>query len=166
MNSLNAKIAGAALLSFLAAGTAAAQTSASGDAAASIQVIAPLTVSKDADLSFGTVTKGAGMVVVAAATGARSVTGNVGLAGGTAAAAAFTFSGEPSRAITVTVPATVTLTSGANTLSVATTNTGAGSQTLSGAGSHGVKVGGSITLASDTASGNYSGTLTVSASYN
>lgn len=87
--------------------------------------------------------------------------------------AQFTVSGEGGQSISVLVPATVTMTNGANSLTVTTSNNLVGSpslQTLSGAanttGTLAVAVGGTVTAPSTTPAGNYTGTLTVTASYN
>ncbi len=95
-------------------------------------------------------------------------------AGGPARSQAqFTVSGEGGQSISVLVPATVTMTNGANSLTVTTSNNLVGSpslQTLSGAanttGTLAVAVGGTVTVPSTTPAGNYTGTLTVTASYN
>ena len=87
--------------------------------------------------------------------------------------AQFTVSGEGGQSISVTVPATVTMTNGANNLTVTTSNNLVGSpslQVLSGAanttGTLAVAVGGTVTVLSTTPAGDYAGTLTVTASYN
>lgn len=155
----------------------AAAQSATG--AGSITLIRPLTVTKNTDMAFGTIVRpatsaGNGTVAVtAAATTARSVTGDVvALASTSASAAKFTLDGEGGQSVSVTVPATFTMTSGANSLTVTTSNDlgSPSSVTLdSSLGSAGTKVfyvGGSVPIANDTATGAYSGSFTVTASYN
>jgi Domain of unknown function (DUF4402) len=151
--------------------------SASTTGTGSITVIRPLTLTKNADLRFGTVVRpssGAGTAVVSAA-GARSVTGGVvGLSSGdTPQAAQFTVDGEGGQSISVTIPATFSIANGTDTLTVTTSNNlsgSAASQTLSNAlgsaGSLSFRVGGSVPVASTTATGAYTGTFTVSAAYN
>ena len=140
-------------------------------------MIRPVTITKAADLKFGTVvrpTSGTGTAVVSAA-GARSVTsGVVGLASGdTPAAAAFTVAGEGGHSVSVTIPATFTMVNGAESLTVTTSNSltgSAASQTLlnalGSAGSLAFTVGGSVPVASTTTTGAYTGSFTVSAAYN
>ncbi|OAN63897.1 hypothetical protein A7X12_19035 [Sphingomonas sp. TDK1] len=152
-----------------------AQTSASGTG--SLTVIQPLTITKNADLQFGSVVRpvsAAGAVAVAV-TGARTVTGDIqALASGdTPQAARFTISGEGGHALSVTIPASFTLANGAQSLVVTTTNnlTGAlSAQTLSGtaggAGTLDVRVGGTVALATTTPAGLYTGAFTVSTAYN
>ena len=172
---------GAAAVLVLAAASfsAHAQQSASDSGSASVTVIRPISVAKNADLAFGTLVRGNGTATVSTA-GARNVTGGVqALASTTPANAQFTISGEGGQSITVTIPATITLnntTSGATgSLTVDTSNDlsgAAASQVLSGAlgqganGSLVVKVGGTVTLTDATNTGVYSGSFTVAANYN
>ena len=165
----------AALTVSVAAPALAQSASTTGNG--SITVIRPLTITKNADLRFGTVVRpstGAGTAVVSAA-GVRSVTGGVaGLSSGdTPQAAQFTVDGEGGQSISVTIPATFSIANGTDTLTVTTVNNlsgSAASQTLSNAlgsaGSLSFRVGGSVPVASATATGAYTGTFTVSAAYN
>lgn len=170
--------AAAALAATLAlSAPALAQSTASTTGTGSITIIRPLTITKNADLKFGAVVRpstGSGTVVVSAA-GARSVTGSVvALASGdTPQAAQFTVDGEGGQSISVTIPATFSLANGADTLTVTTSNNLTGSaaaQTLSNAlgaaGSLAFKVGGTVPVASTSATGLYTGSFTVSAAYN
>lgn len=141
----------------------------------SITIVRPLTVTKNADLQFGTVVRpasGNGTVVISNA-GARSFTGGVaGLStGATPGAAQFTVEGEGGQSVSVTVPQTFQLVNGSDSLQVTTSNNLSGStQTLSnGLGSTGnmtFKVGGSVPVSNGTPLGVYTGTFTVSAAYN
>lgn len=177
MSKLVAATAFAVLSSAVLAAPAMAQSTASTTGTGSITVIRPLTITKNADLKFGTVVRpstGAGSVVVSAA-GARTVAGGVvALASGdTPQAAQFTVDGEGGQSISVTIPATFTMANGVDSLTVTTTNNlagSAGAQTLSNAmGSAGTlsfRVGGSVPVAATTNTGAYTGTFTVSAAYN
>lgn len=169
--------AAALVATFAVSAPAMAQSTASTTGAGSITVIRPLTITKNADLKFGTVVRpgtGSGTVVVSTA-GARSVTGSVvGLSSGdTPQAAQFTVAGEGGQSVSVTIPATFSLANGSDTLTVTTSNDLTGSaaaQTLSNAlgaaGTLAFKVGGSIPIASTTNTGLYTGSFTVSAAYN
>lgn len=169
--------AAAALAAVAIASPALAQSTGSATGTGSITVIRPLTVTKNADLKFGTVVRpatGSGTVAISAA-GARSVTGGVvGLASGdTPAAAQFTLDGEGGQSVSVTVPATFTMANGSESLTVTTTNNLTGSaaaQTLSNAlgsaGSLAFKVGGSVPITSTATTGVYTGSFIVSAAYN
>lgn len=165
------------VLALTAIAAPALAQSASTTGQGSITVIRPLTITKNADLAFGTVVRpstGAGTAVVSAA-GVRSVTGGVvGLSSGdTPQAAQFTVDGEGGQSVSVTIPATFSIANGSDTLTVTTSNNLTGSaaaQTLSNAlgsaGSLVFKVGGSVPVASTAPTGLYSGTFTVSAAYN
>ncbi len=169
--------AAALVATFAVSAPAMAQSTASTTGTGSITVIRPLTITKNADLKFGTVVRpgtGSGTVVVSTA-GARSVTGSVvGLSSGdTPQAAQFTVAGEGGQSVSVTIPATFSLANGSDTLTVTTSNDLTGSaaaQTLSNAlgaaGTLAFKVGGSIPIASTTNTGLYTGSFTVSAAYN
>ena len=168
--------AAAAVLTVAVAAPAMAQ-SASTTGTGSITVIRPLTITKNADLKFGTVVRpstGSGTVTISAA-GARSVAGGVvGLSSGdTPQAAQFTVDGEGGQSISVTVPGTFSIANGSDTLTVTTSNNLIGSaaaQTLSNAlgaaGSLSFKVGGSVPVNSTSPTGVNTGTFTVSAAYN
>ncbi|VXA90254.1 conserved exported hypothetical protein [Brevundimonas sp. G8] len=174
---MNTSLIAAAALVLTAIAAPAMAQSASTTGSGSITVIRPLTITKTADLKFGTVVRpgtGAGTVVVSAA-GARSVTGGVaGLTSGdTPAAAAFSVAGEGGQSVSVTIPASFTMANGTDSLTVTTSNSltgSAASQTLSNAlgsaGSLAFSVGGSVPVASTTTTGAYTGTFTVSAAYN
>lgn len=169
--------AAAALVLIAFASPSLAQSNSSTTGSGSITVIRPLTLTKTADLKFGTVVRpatGSGTAVISAA-GARSVTGGVvGLASGDApAAAAFSVAGEGGQSVSITVPASFSMANGTDTLVVTTSNSltgSAASQTLSNAlgsaGSLAFSVGGSVPIGASTATGAYTGTFTVSAAYN
>lgn len=171
-------LAAAAALGLVAiAAPALAQSTASTTGAGSITVIRPLTITKNADLKFGTVVRpatGSGTVAVSAA-GARTVAGGVvGLASGdTPQAAQFTIDGEGGQSISVTIPVTFTMANGTDSLTVTTSNNLAGSaaaqslsNALGSAGSLSFRVGGSVPVGLTTVTGAYTGTFTVSAAYN
>lgn len=167
----------AALAATAFAAPALAQSSGQATGTGAITIVRPLTVTKNADLRFGTVVRpasGAGSVAVSAA-GARTVAGGVvGLASGdTPQAAQFTVDGEGGQSVSVTIPSTFTMANGTDTLTVTTTNNLSGSaaaQTLSNslgsAGTLAFRVGGSVPVASTSPSGVYTGSFTVSAAYN
>ena len=136
------------------------------------RILRSIAVAKASDLRFGTLVRGTGTVAVAAS-GTRSVTGKAGIVPGSVGAAAeFDVTGEGGQAITVTVPASFDLTNGSSILTVTTSNdlpNGSSAQTLSGSvgtdSTLRVGVGGSVSLSPNTPSGNYTGSLTVTASY-
>ena len=181
MNKKLSVIALVAPLAFAALQAQAADTVASGSntASSSATIIRPVTVANGGALAFGTIIRpstGTTTYAVAAADAARSVNGSDGLylASTSSTNASFTITGEGGYAITVAIPATFSLTdSSSNSLTVTTSNdmTGAaGSQALSGslgaAGNLTVKVGGSVPVTSTTATGTYSGSFALTATYN
>jgi len=169
-----------ALLALLAAAIAApafAQSSASTTGSGSVTVLRPVTITKNADLRFGTVVRpaaGSGTAVVSTANVRTVAGGVVGLSSGdTPQAAQFTVDGEGGQSLSVTIPATFNIANGGDTLVVTTSNDlsgSAGAQTLSNtlgsAGSLVFRVGGSIPVASTTVTGLYTGTFSVTAAYN
>ncbi|MFM6950384.1 MAG: DUF4402 domain-containing protein [Novosphingobium sp.] len=144
-------------------------------ASISATIVRGLAITKSSDLAFGRVfapTSGTGSVSINATTGARTVTGTGAVAapGAATSAAQFSIAGEGGQAISVTVPATFSLTSPNGTISVATSATASGAQVLSGtsgtAGALVVRVGGSYNFSPTTPPGIYSGLLTVNVAYN
>lgn len=154
-----------------AASGTAVRAAPAATANATAKIFKPLTISKTQDLDFGTIVlAGAsftGEIVTVAAGGTvtcGSGTGKI-TCGGAPKAAKFHLVGTNNSAVTVTSPA-FNLT-GPATLAVTPTST---VQTVN-LGSAGlttgidVLLGGSITLASSTPDGTYSGTWTVTADY-
>ncbi len=161
----------------VAAPAFATETNSSVSVTGSMNVTAPLTVAKNADLVFGTImrpTSGTGTVSVDAQNGNRTVTGNAtGVTGGSNATptrAAFTVTGDGGMNITVTVPQNMTMTrGGSNPITVALNSTMGGGQLSGSAGSTGTAnfgVGGQLTLSNTTPPGAYTGTFTVTVAYN
>jgi len=146
-----------------------AQTTAS--ASASAVIIAPLSITQSANLHFGVIWRGttAGVVTVTPAN-ARSSIGGVTLSGLSPAntAAEFTITGEPTKAITITLPTTdVTITDGTNNMIVNNfqSTPAAGTYTLTGASTT-LNVGADLNVGANQPSGTYTGTFNVSVNYN
>lgn len=144
----------------------------SAQANATAKIYHPLTITKKSDLDFG--------VIVLSGTTFAAETVTVGTGGtvtacgvstdltcsGTPKAAAFTLKGNNNALVTFSSPA-FSLTSGSNTLAVTPSST---SQTVNlGAGGDttgvDVPLGASVSVASTTPEGVYSGTWTVTADY-
>jgi hypothetical protein len=153
-----------------------AQTSATQSTTATVKIVQPIALTKDADLAFGTVVKpstGSNTVTISNASDTPALTGagDGALAASTTSRAAFTVGGEGASTFSITVPASVTMTrvSGTETLAVTLTSSAA-SGTLSGsAGSAGTAtftVGGAFTVASTTVLGNYTGSFNTTVAYN
>jgi hypothetical protein len=148
-----------------------AQTTGSG----SINVVRPLTITKNADLHFGSVMRpssGNGTVTVSTA-GARSFSGPVtGMnVGATPQAAEFKVDGEGGQSVSITVPQSFQIANGSDSLQVLTTNNLSGNtlalnNAVGSSGSATFKVGGSVPISNGTPLGTFTGTFTVSAAYN
>lgn len=159
----------------LAGGTAFAQAAntSSASAVGSVTIVRPLTITKNSDLAFGRIvrprTGGTGTVTLAntgnavvAASGAVALTS-------TTSRAQFTVDGEGGQSVTTSIPATVNLTSGTNSIAVTLLPDFGNTVTLSGAlaaaGSSTLNVGGSFSLPDTQATGAYTGNFTVTVTY-
>ncbi len=143
--------------------SASAANAATANANASAVILTPVTVTKTADLDFGTIAIGTGGGNVAiAATDARTC--DTGLVcSGTTTSAKFSVTGVTGQVVGVSVPASMSLTSGANSMT-ATLVGSPGSLTLA-AGANAVAVGGSLAVSGTQAGGSYSGSFTVTVNY-
>lgn len=164
------KIAFAAALIGVAALPMAAKAD-STTATASATVAAPITVTKDTDLLFGTIapTASAGTITMTNA-GSISADANTELLGGTTSAASFSIEGEASTAFTATIDSSATLngsgTAAGESMSVSLTNDLPGSPALDGSGDATINVGGALSVGANQVAGPYSGTFSVTVSYN
>jgi len=154
----------------VASSLSAAQNSASTSANATAKIIAPITLTKTADLNFGDVVPSgvAGTVTVTPAA-VRTSAGGASLGNGAAVtAAAFTVGGQGSATYAITLPAVAsTLTTGANTMTVDTfTSNPSGTGLLSAGGSQALTVGANLNVGVAQATGTYVGTFTVTVAYN
>jgi hypothetical protein len=157
-------------LSALAA-PAFAQSSAVTATTATTTIASPLTVAKNFDLRFGTITRPAAaaaadtITIDADATGARTQSGSTaGLASSTSGSAKYTVTGESGRTFSVSTPASMVMANGGNNLTVTLTNSGA-TGTLTG-GTALVYVGGSFQVTDATVVGAYTGNFNTTIAYN
>lgn len=98
------------------ASTSASAAPASANAVAKAKVLKQLTIVKNSDLNFGTIVTGTAPSTVAV-DAAGALTCGAGLTcSQTPSAAKFTLTGTNNTVVTVSTPATVTLTSGTNTM--------------------------------------------------
>jgi hypothetical protein len=159
------------LAAFAFSDVAFAQTSVT--TSGSITIMDPvLVVTKNSDLSFGTVyrpTAGNGTVAIDANSGAVTTSGNISVVSGATAAtrATFTVQGQASRNVQVTYPQSFTMTraGGTDTLPVTLTSSMGGGQ-IGSDGTVAFSMGGQVTLSSTTPSGAYSGNFSVTVTYN
>ncbi|MFL6735656.1 MAG: DUF4402 domain-containing protein [Sphingomonas sp.] len=144
--------------------TTPADASNTAQANASVNIVSPLSLTKNTDLNFGTVVGPfASQVVHVDTTGARNCGGLT--CSGTFGAATFTVTGTPSQDVTLTIPASVTLNGPGGSLNVDMSTDKPADPTLSAAGSASFGVGGKLTIPSGTADGVYSNTFNVTANY-
>ena len=140
--------------------------SATGNATAT--VVTPIAISKTVDLAFGKFVANTGGTVVIGTSGARSQTSTVSLfnQGSTQNAASFTVTGEGTNTYAITLPTGATISSGSNSMTVGSfTSNPSGTGVLS-AGAQTLLVGGTLTVASGQAPGNYTGSFSVLVEYN
>lgn len=161
-----------------AASLAHAQASANQSTTATVTIFRPITLTKNTDLSFGTVVRpasGSGTVTISEVDGSRSLTGSGALlsTGPNAAAgrATYTVSGEGGQTFSISVPANFNMvrTGGSETITVILTpsaTTGLLDNALGSAGTAAFGVGGQIPVSDNTASGAYTGAFTTTVAYN
>lgn len=132
---------------------------------ATVNIVSPLSIQKDADLNFGTIVGPfAGQVVHVDALDNRDCAGLT--CSGTYGAAAFTVTGTPDQDVVLTIPDSVTLDgSVSGTLDVDFTGDKPADPTLDSTGTASFKVGGKLTIPGGTADGVYSKSFDVTANY-
>ena len=158
--------------SLLAASSlSAAQNTATTTANAKANIISPISLTQvaGADLNFGDVVPGAAAGTVVVTPGAaRTSTGGVALgSGGLVAAAAFTVGGGNNATYAITLPVSAAITFGANTMTVNTfTSSPSTTGVLSNTGSQALTVGGTLNVGINQVVGAYTGTFSVTVTYN
>jgi hypothetical protein len=157
-----------ALVVLAPSGAFAQSASASSDANANI--LTAISIANNLSLEFGNIAAcGTASVVRVTPAGARSVTSGcaVAAAGGTVRAADFTVSGDATQTYAITLPASATLTSGVNTMTVDTfASTPSGTGTIGAGGTQTLTVGADLHVGVSQAAGAYAGTFSVSVVYN
>ena len=162
------------LAAVLMAGTGLAALSTSQAWAASdtsnadAEVVTPISISNTGGMDFGRISNtGVAGTVVLDTGGARTATNVDLLTGGAEQAASFDVSGDASANYSITLPASTTITSGGDTMTVDTfTHDAGGGPALDGTGSDAFSVGATLNVGGAQASGTYSGTFAVTVNYN
>lgn len=155
------------LLVVLAAVAAHAQSSATASASALAKVIQPIAIAKTSDLNFGTIISGpSGLVTVSPAGVETSVGATTLNPNPNVSAAQFVVTGQPSTAYSISLPTSITITNGAQSMTVDnfTSNPTPGGL-LSAGGSQALSVGARLNVATNQAVGNYAGTFSVTVAY-
>jgi hypothetical protein len=155
---------------FAAASPASAQVATdSAVAEARGTVIQPLTLTRTADLDFGTVisTNVAGNVVIDPDTGLRSVGGGVTGIASTFGRAEFTGLGTEGQTVSLTLDPPLGLVSGANIININSMSLDSGGpvRTIGAGGTFTVGVGGDFAIAIDQAPGLYTADFELTAEY-
>lgn len=160
---ISAAIAGMAMLPNTA-------QSATANATATAEVLAPITITKTVDMSFGDLyADNLAIGTVALGTdGTRTAGGAVTLGPTGGAAATFTLTGTASAAYSITLPGVaVQLDSGANNMLVDTfVHDAGGAPALDGTGNGTFNVGATLNVGINQAAGTYVGNFDVIANYN
>ena len=146
---------------------------ATATASCSANIITPITITKTVDMNFGNVAVSAttARTAVLAPAGTRTTGGAGGVTlpatTGTVAAASFTVAGQASYTYAITLPGTINISSGSNTMSVSSfTSTPATTGTLSGSGSQTLNVGATLNVAAAQAPGAYTNATGVAVTVN
>ena len=149
-----------AAIAIVSANSSFAQASATASASATI--VTPISIAKVTDMNFGNVAVSAtlaGTVILApASTRTTGGAGGVTLPAvtGTVAAASFTVSGQATYTYAISLPATKTLTSGGNNMTVDNfTSTPSATGTLGAGGTQTLTVGATLNVAAGQAAGTY-----------
>ncbi|MGZ8287593.1 MAG: DUF4402 domain-containing protein [Telluria sp.] len=165
------------ILAIAAAAVAPATMAADATATSTSTVVAPIAITKVADLAFGKFAAGAtGGTVTISTSGARSLSGGViNMTGSTTTAAQFDVTGETGATYSISLAPTTNLTSpGSDTMAFATISDLTGANTVSGnvasgtltGGAQSIYVGGVLTVAANQVAGTYSGNVVATVQYN
>ena len=144
------------------------QSSASANATA--RIIAPISITNSTALNFGDIVPSGvtGTVVVSAAS-ARTNTGGATLgSGASVSAATFAVGGQAGATYAITLPTSVTITSGANNMTVNAFTSSPSSTGLipGGGGTQTLTVGATLNVGANQATGTYAGSFNVTVAYN
>lgn len=157
----------ASLLATMGLGASVAQAApATASATAKAKVLKQLSIARNADLDFGTIVAGtAASTVLVNAAGTRTC--GAGLTcSGTTGAADFTVNGSNNSVVTVSVPASVSLTNGATGTMLASFSNPA-TLLLTNAGVSGTPLvfGGTLNIGANQEDGNYAASFNVTVDY-
>ena len=159
-------IASAAAFAGMVAGAALSVQAAGGTGNVTASIIAPIAITKSTDLAFGSVvSSGSADTVVVSPAGARTCGGTLTCTN-TVTAGAFNVTGGTGETYSITLPASATVTSAANTMTItAFTSTPSGTGALTG-GAETLRIGARLQVGAGQALGSYSGTYAVTVEYN
>lgn len=164
---MNRRIAVSVLFTLLVSAAAFAQGSATASANAFAKVITPIAITKTADLNFGTIISGPAGTVTVTPAGVETASGaSVLNPNPNVSAAQFNVTGEPSTAYSISLPTSITISNGSQTMTVDNFSSNpTPSGLLSGLGSQALQVGGRLNVLTNQATGSYSGVFSVTVAY-
>lgn len=159
-----ATLTAVALGTLAMAGSAHAQDA---DAQAGALIVAPLQIENQRALYFGTIAPSvdsADTVVISPA-GAKNCGDELTCLSNDHTAAAFAVSGDPLRSYTIELPDSIQIASGDNEMTVDNFSRTASAGQLNASGEENFNVGGQLNVGANQASGEYTGSFTVSVNY-
>jgi Mat/Ecp fimbriae major subunit len=160
-NVLKAVIAGSLVASLGMGATAAHAATASATAKA--KILRQVTVTNTSDLQFGTIVSGtAASTVVVSSAGARTCGAGL-VCSSTFSAAGFNVTGTTGQVVTFRVPASVTLSSGSNSMTATLASSNSTGTLAANAASF--SVGGTLSVGANQADGDYAGTFDATVDY-
>lgn len=164
-NFVSRALAGAFVAAIALSAGAAQAAPVTTSATAKARVLQQITVTKTADLDFGTIVPGtaAGTVAVSAAS-ARTCGAGLTCTG-TVTSGAFNVTGTNNAVVTVTGDNTVSLANGSGGTMSAALSRSAATVTLSATGTGAFQVAGTLSVGANQADGNYTGTFNVTVDY-
>jgi len=151
------------LLVSLISGTAFAQEDDTATAKAAAEIVSPISITAQEDLNFGKVANNTEGTVVVATDGSVSGLSQIG----TTAPAAATFDVTAANGFSylITLPSSVDLTSGTNSITVNNFNHDAGENITGTGAAETVGVGATLNVSAEQATGEYTGTFDVTVTY-
>lgn len=159
----NSLFAAAAVVGLAAFGISDADA-ASANGTANATIVTAIGITAGNTLEFGSIGNATNTVTVSAA-GLRTATDATQLAGGAPQAASFNVSGDGATAYTITLPASATIASGGNTMTVNNFTHDAGGAPALVAGADSFNVGADLVVGAAQVAGAYTGTFAVIVNY-
>jgi len=160
------RLAALAAATFAATPALAQVVPSNGPATATVRITKPLTLTRVAHLDMGTVVVWGNGTVAMDQAGAISCTAATLVCAATGTPAEFTVTGSNNRVVQINVPATVTLASGTDNLTLVPDAPGTVTLPNSGIGNGlNFTIGGSVALLDSTPGGTYVGTMNVTVQY-